>query len=550
MMVRQIFISYSRVDTEKAEWLINRLKRSFPDATIWYDKHLKGRGGQNWWNTILDAIEESDIFLFLLSNESLASEYCQAEFTESQRLKRPFIAVQLRDRTKIPASLSDYQYVDLVERGSTEDPYDDLVGSIQWLWEGGARAKQKRFSKKQRTPKPGNVEETVQASSRADMETLPLVVPELVSASASRQQYIIAAIGAIAVIVAAIITILPSILARQDNLQSTETVQASLQVAQHTTAVGTDDARSTGVANALATLTALAPTDTPTITPTPTDTPISSSDIQNTAMAETFGEATIAALTQTAIAQLTQSSVETQQFIAGETATYIFQLSLTPLATDTLNPSPIVPTNTPNSTATASIQAPSVSPTVPLSSPTPVQLVYENGYVIDDAGNQLFPIEVDAYFGANLRVSTDNLYLAVCGDGIYDIEQREKIIDISGSRRNCRFYEDLFYSQADGLYRVSSRTKLISIGTDLQDITFSTNLSVAAVQVMCCGYRIYGIIGDEATRFCNIEPPLSPHHLRFTLDGNYLVLYYSEYYELPSCHFVGSLDIPTGTYGG
>lgn len=114
---------------------------------------------------------------------------------------------------------------------------------------------------------------------------------------------------------------------------------ATTEIEQSENTISDDDARATGEAEAWATLTSLAPTNTPTITP------ISSGDIQNTARAEAFAEATSSAQTESAIAQLTQNAVLTEQFIAGSTATYIAQLSLTPLATNT--PVPPTATNTP-----------------------------------------------------------------------------------------------------------------------------------------------------------------------------------------------------------
>jgi formylglycine-generating enzyme required for sulfatase activity len=237
-MAQQIFISYSRVDSENTERLIRRLKRTFPDTTIWYDSHLSSRGGQRWWDAILDAIEASDVFLYLLSNESLASPYCQAEFKEAQRLERPFIAVQLRDRTQIPDTLAEYQYVNLANYKGEDDPYDDLVASINRLLPDGAKAKRKRFPKKNRTPKPGKNEES-QASQRADVETPPLIVLDAKQPGKSiAPQYIIALIGAIAVIVAAAINIIPPVLERMDNTRATQTVAALTQVAQVPTNLG------------------------------------------------------------------------------------------------------------------------------------------------------------------------------------------------------------------------------------------------------------------------------------------------------------------------
>ena len=57
----KIFISYSRVDLAFVEQLYRRLQQMRPTATIWYDKAPHGLlGGDNWWNTILDAIAASD----------------------------------------------------------------------------------------------------------------------------------------------------------------------------------------------------------------------------------------------------------------------------------------------------------------------------------------------------------------------------------------------------------------------------------------------------------------------------------------------------------
>jgi len=80
----RIFISYSRVDKTFTERFEARLRRMFPDVPVWYDDHLYG--GQNWWNEILGQIAKCDIFIYLLSNESVTSPYCQAEFTEARRL--------------------------------------------------------------------------------------------------------------------------------------------------------------------------------------------------------------------------------------------------------------------------------------------------------------------------------------------------------------------------------------------------------------------------------------------------------------------------------
>ena len=107
----QVFISYSRVDAEFVAVFIRRLQRAFPDLKIWHDQAPHGLiGGGNWWNDILTAIAASDVFVYILSNESVNSLYCQAEFTEARRLQKRIITVQARDRTELTDDLDDIHY--------------------------------------------------------------------------------------------------------------------------------------------------------------------------------------------------------------------------------------------------------------------------------------------------------------------------------------------------------------------------------------------------------------------------------------------------------
>lgn len=81
-------------------------------------------------------------------------------------------------------------------------------------------------------------------------------------------------------------------------------------------------------------------------TTTPTEAPFSVSYNQQTAQAESFATETSAV--QAVIAQQTQNAILTEQFIAGSTATYIAELSLTPPETNTPESKPTpTDTNTP-----------------------------------------------------------------------------------------------------------------------------------------------------------------------------------------------------------
>lgn len=126
----KLFISYSRVDTEFTYNYVTRFRRMFPGSVFWFDEEL--HGGDNWWNAILDQIASCDIFIYLLSNESLMSPYCRAELKEAQRLQKRIITVMVRARTKIPPELSDIQYVDMTKGVQDADALMNMSRAINY----------------------------------------------------------------------------------------------------------------------------------------------------------------------------------------------------------------------------------------------------------------------------------------------------------------------------------------------------------------------------------------------------------------------------------
>ncbi|MCA9909111.1 MAG: toll/interleukin-1 receptor domain-containing protein, partial [Anaerolineae bacterium] len=134
----KLFVSYSRSDTDFTVLVIERLRRIYNLPNVWYDDDL--HGGVHWWKAILSEIAECDVFIYLLSNESVTSPYCQAEFTEAQRLQKPIVTVQIRDNTQLSDDLSEIQYVDM-KRGLDDENLARLIRAIN---EQSALAKKRR----------------------------------------------------------------------------------------------------------------------------------------------------------------------------------------------------------------------------------------------------------------------------------------------------------------------------------------------------------------------------------------------------------------------
>lgn len=122
----RIFISYSRVDRSFVDQVIQYLERVFED--VWFDKRLLG--GQDWWKEILEQIKLCDVFIYLISRESVESTYCQAEFKEAQRLKKPILPICIRTQpVVIPEELRDLQIVDMIG-GVTAENITELYAAV------------------------------------------------------------------------------------------------------------------------------------------------------------------------------------------------------------------------------------------------------------------------------------------------------------------------------------------------------------------------------------------------------------------------------------
>jgi len=174
----QIFISYSRVDTAFVEIFIRRLQRAFPDLKIWHDQAPHGLiGGGNWWDDILSAIAASDVFIYILSNESVNSLYCQAEFTEARRLQKRIITVQARDKTELTDDLDDIQLINMKDGIDHSEVFASLVAAVNLRLREAQKYRKARPLWKSATPKPQKETPPDRDDDTPEVETPPLACP-------------------------------------------------------------------------------------------------------------------------------------------------------------------------------------------------------------------------------------------------------------------------------------------------------------------------------------------------------------------------------------
>lgn len=144
----KIFAAYSRMDQPFANQIISRLEDNYD---VWSDRRLVA--GQSWWQEILNQIEQCDVLLFLITSESLASEYCQAELREALRLQKNILPVMIR-RTDISAdmNLARISYIDATSGwdDQVEARFRDALQKI----EGQKYIERRRPTQQKPTPEP------------------------------------------------------------------------------------------------------------------------------------------------------------------------------------------------------------------------------------------------------------------------------------------------------------------------------------------------------------------------------------------------------------
>ena len=109
-VIMKLFISYARVDKPLCKQIVQHLQDVHE---VWYDRRL--HAGQQWWNEIVTRLEWCEGFVYLLSPESVASEYCQREFDLALDGGKHIFPVLIQARTDVPDTLSHIHYADLSE---------------------------------------------------------------------------------------------------------------------------------------------------------------------------------------------------------------------------------------------------------------------------------------------------------------------------------------------------------------------------------------------------------------------------------------------------
>ncbi len=122
----RIFISYARVDKNFCKQIVDLLD----GHDVWYDQRL--HIGQTWWDQIVSRLGWCDAMLYLLSPDSVESDYCRRELDVGITFKKHVFPVLIQKDTDIPPNLRQIQYADF-SNGLEVAPVKMLLSSLMIL---------------------------------------------------------------------------------------------------------------------------------------------------------------------------------------------------------------------------------------------------------------------------------------------------------------------------------------------------------------------------------------------------------------------------------
>jgi hypothetical protein len=193
-MTKKVFISYRSTEGLAADALINVIQE-LGDYEVWYDQALQG--GQKWWDEIIRQIELADVVILALSGAYLASEPCKREREYADQLGKAVIPVQIDPDL-------DFNRLDAVLKATQMVRYHPYARDKDRLATALAGAESPPLPDNRQAPSPP-----------IDSQVATPAAQEPGDKGASKENrvvIIVALIGAVATLFAAVIGILPALL--------------------------------------------------------------------------------------------------------------------------------------------------------------------------------------------------------------------------------------------------------------------------------------------------------------------------------------------------
>lgn len=127
-LMTEVFIAYAVEDIETRDFINRSLIRQGISTWI-HQKDIKA--GIDYATAIYDGIEQADNLLFLISSESIKSEYCLKELAHAQKYNKRIIPILIDEVNydEIPDGVKQLQFIEYTKLGK-EDSIQQLLGEL------------------------------------------------------------------------------------------------------------------------------------------------------------------------------------------------------------------------------------------------------------------------------------------------------------------------------------------------------------------------------------------------------------------------------------
>lgn len=129
------FISYSRRNLDFARRLFNTLRQRKRNA--WVD--LEGiEPSEEWLAKLNSAIDSAPAFVFIISEDSVASAHCTEEIRRATANNKKIIPLLYRqvEESRIPPAIGKLQWISFIDEKTFESAIDELIQALDtdWTW--------------------------------------------------------------------------------------------------------------------------------------------------------------------------------------------------------------------------------------------------------------------------------------------------------------------------------------------------------------------------------------------------------------------------------
>jgi TIR domain len=132
----RIFVSHSSKDDAFGVRLVEDLRRVLGDeSAVWYDSRGGLHGGDSWWGRIVEEITARNIFLIVLSPDSVTSDWVKDELALAWRLKNSTKRMQiiplLYRACEVRGDLQTLQIISFLSPKSYEAAFNELLLTLE-----------------------------------------------------------------------------------------------------------------------------------------------------------------------------------------------------------------------------------------------------------------------------------------------------------------------------------------------------------------------------------------------------------------------------------